>query len=64
MTASLGGMVQWGIDDGRSVMDSRGVEVWSGVMVALPTDLARAMRISALKMDHRLIEVTALEVRA
>jgi hypothetical protein len=27
MTASLSGMVQWGIDDGRSVMDSRRVEV-------------------------------------
>jgi hypothetical protein len=57
-------MVQWSIDDGRSVMDSRRVEMWSGVMVALPIDLARAMRISALKKDHRLIEVTALEVRA
>jgi hypothetical protein len=35
-------------------MDSHRVEAWSGVMVAMTTDLARVMLISALKMDQRI----------
>jgi hypothetical protein len=53
-TVILGGVVQRGFGVGRSVMDSHRVEAWSGVMVALTTDLARVMLISALKMDQRI----------
>jgi hypothetical protein len=54
MTVILGGVVQRGFSVGRSVMDSRRVEVWSGIMVVPTTDLARVMLISALKMDPRI----------
>jgi hypothetical protein len=49
-----GGVVRRGFGVGRSVMDSHRVEAWSGVMVALTTDLARVMLISVLKMDQRI----------
>jgi hypothetical protein len=53
--------VQWGLGGGHVKMDSRRMEALSGAMAASMADLARAMRISALEMDHWL--VTASEAR-
>jgi hypothetical protein len=39
-------------------MDSRRMEAISGVMVASTIGLARAIQISALKMDQRLMMTT------
>jgi hypothetical protein len=50
--ASPDSMVQWGLIDCRSVMDSHKVGAMSGALVASMVGLPRAMRSSTLKMDH------------
>jgi hypothetical protein len=51
--ASIGGVVQRGLGDGCSVLESHMVDMLSIAMVVSMIGLAWAMRISALKMDQR-----------
>ena len=55
----LGGVAQWGLHDECDLMDSHMVGVLSGTMVVPTAGLARAMRISSLKIDQWLMVMMA-----
>jgi hypothetical protein len=57
--ASLSGLVQRDLGDRRGVLDSHWVGALFVALVASMAGLAGAIRISVLKMDQRLMEVTA-----
>jgi hypothetical protein len=53
MMAGPHGMVHWGLDEGHTKMDSRGVDALFGIVAASIVDLARAMRISVLEFAQQ-----------
>jgi hypothetical protein len=57
--ASLSALVQRDLGDRRGVLDSHRVGALFVALVASMAGLAGAIRISVLKMDQRLMEVTA-----
>jgi hypothetical protein len=64
MYVSLSSVTQWGLGERCGLMDSRSMGMLYCIIAVSTAGLARAMQISALKMDQRLMGVTAAEASA